>query len=147
MTDRAGHLLLYWLGKTARTVRLDSRAKMREISALAHLDKSSLYRFEAGRTWPEHVERVIAAYADAAGIDARKVWLTAVELWLRYGAEPVLSRQGHLVQGDAEVPAAALRAMEAAIGAYARGIETEELHNGRGSSAVPPVASSTRARP
>lgn len=71
--------LLEELAKLAREGRQQSGKKQSHFAAAADVDQSTITRFEQGKAWPRHPERVVAAYAEVLGRDRWELWETALE--------------------------------------------------------------------
>jgi hypothetical protein len=73
--------MLTHLAWAARTARETAGATTHDIAALAHIDVSSVRRFERARAWPRDPDLLIAAYARQASTTARHIWAAALAHW------------------------------------------------------------------
>jgi hypothetical protein len=89
----ADRTMLYWMASTCRDLRADTALEV--VAARAGASVGALRAFERANSWPQahRLDRVIAAYADIAGVDngdAREVWRRALALWEVQGEAPIL---------------------------------------------------------
>jgi hypothetical protein len=73
--------MLDWLPKAAREMREDAGRRTVHIAAPADLDVSTVNRFENGLTIPQHLDKLIAAYASEIEIEPIEIWQYALALW------------------------------------------------------------------
>lgn len=74
--------LPFWLRKAAKHAR--GTAEQWEVGVGAHISPSSISRFESGRSWPQspaRLERLVAAYAEFAGVEPIAIWEDALRRW------------------------------------------------------------------
>jgi hypothetical protein len=100
----ADRTMLYWMASTCRQLRGDTALEV--VAARAGASVGALRAFERANSWPQahRLDRVIAAYADIAGIDgadAREVWRRALALWEVHGEAPVLAEPVAPAEHDA----------------------------------------------
>jgi hypothetical protein len=90
-----GQQFAYWLAKAATQVREGAHATPEHVGAAARLRSETVTRFEKAENWPRDLDRLMAAYADVAGIDdARKIFDLALDKWYANGDAPVLHADG-----------------------------------------------------
>ena len=75
--------MLHHLGSTARRARLNAGLRQIDIATTAGVAHTSISRFELADSWPMDPDRIIAAYAEEAGIDPRTIWREALDAWDR----------------------------------------------------------------
>jgi transcriptional regulator with XRE-family HTH domain len=69
-----------WMSYTLRAKREAAGITLREVEALAGVDRSSLSRYERGEVrWPEDLDRIVKAYAQAVGTSWVALWREALE--------------------------------------------------------------------
>jgi hypothetical protein len=72
------------IGPVCRDCRERTGASVQSIAVIAGVNPSTVYRFEhprAGGSWPRNADRLVYAYAIAAGTEARLLWQRAVRRW------------------------------------------------------------------
>jgi hypothetical protein len=74
--------MVYWLAKAAKALREEKGRLQVHIGASASRDQSTIWRFEAGTTWPRDPDRIVEAYADDLHVSQAAIWQRAVELWI-----------------------------------------------------------------
>lgn len=90
--------MAHWLGRRCRQLREDKGVKTSEIvqwinGRNGQLDVSSLSNFETGKTWPQKLDAIVAAYAVTCGVeDGRKLWRAALKDYVRLGGAPLPNR-------------------------------------------------------
>lgn len=67
------------LGLAARTIRQKHGLELLDIAQVAGVAESTLSRFERGHRWPERLNDIVAAYAEATGTTPREIWRQALE--------------------------------------------------------------------
>lgn len=81
----------YWISTVLREAREEAGVPPKNVAQLADVDNSTLSRFENHRTWPQNLDRMVAAYALIAGVeDPRDLWREAVQRYVKDGGQPVL---------------------------------------------------------
>jgi transcriptional regulator with XRE-family HTH domain len=92
---KAGERMLAWLSWAAELIREQAGASQAEVAVAAGLKGTrAIERFEKGKNWPRDLERIVAAYAEVAGLaDTLEPWNVALDLWREHGALPLLSRR------------------------------------------------------
>lgn len=91
-----GQQFAYWLAKAAIEVREGAHATPEHVGAAARLRSETVTRFEKVENWPRDLDRLMAAYADVAGIDdARTIFDLALDKWYANGDAPQLHADGH----------------------------------------------------
>ena len=87
-----GRTMKYWLARTLyerREAANPKRVSRARIARLLEVETSTIFRFEKGERFPDHFDRVVAAYAFALGIDdGRELWQEALEAWRTNGQPP-----------------------------------------------------------
>lgn len=84
-----GRTLRYWVRITLKQARENADIKPRAISNLLDIDQSTIYKFERGAHWPDEVDQIVAAYADATGVgDPRDFYVQALKNWRADGEAP-----------------------------------------------------------
>lgn len=73
--------LLPHLAKVAKCARKKARATTQEIAHDAHVDPSTVRRFERARAWPHNPDTLIAAYARRARRRPEDIWREALDRW------------------------------------------------------------------
>lgn len=80
--------MLYWLGQACRRAREEKGLSRVKVARHLNRDPSTLFRFEAGETWPDYIDRVLAGYAELTGLrDGRVLWAEACEALKRRNAD------------------------------------------------------------
>lgn len=109
----AGQRFLCWLGFAAEKVRTDADVRIEQIATMVDLSGAQIRRFEKAKHFPNDPDRMLAAYAAAAGLDdPRAIYQQALDLWYEHGSKPLLSAKtdGATTPGAARNPVAELRA-------------------------------------
>ena len=87
------HSMKYWLARILREARERAQIRRQEIATVAGLDSSTISRFENATSWPQQLDRVVAAYAHLCGIsDGRELWSQALHAWQTHGEPPTLGQ-------------------------------------------------------
>jgi len=83
----------YWLSRILREARERAHIRRQEIAIVAGLDASTISRFENATSWPQQLDRLVAAYAQLCGIeDGRELWTQALRSWQTRGSPPTLGQ-------------------------------------------------------
>lgn len=81
----------YWLSRVLREARERSQISRQQLATVAGLDSSTISRFEQAASWPQQVDRLVAAYAHMCSIqDGRELWTAALHAWRTHGSPPTL---------------------------------------------------------
>ena len=92
-TNPVGAHFRWWLAQAAQEAR--GQATREDIASLSRSGIDKIRRFEAGRTLPQDLDQVIAAYAELAGVnDPREIYQRALDLWYAHGVRPAIGRDG-----------------------------------------------------
>lgn len=76
-----------WLSEICVQLRKRSNAKVSTVAELAGVHRSAVWRWEHEAPWPADPERMVKAYAEAAGLkDSRILWEKALKAWREVGA-------------------------------------------------------------
>jgi hypothetical protein len=75
--------MLPQLAKTARCARKNAGATTHEIAHDAHVDPSTVRRFERARAWPSDPDALITAYARHTNRKPKEIWRDALDRWNR----------------------------------------------------------------
>lgn len=67
------------LGSACRQARRDAGLTMIDIAARADVAYSTVGNLETGARWVRDVERLVAVYEDACGLERGELWRRAVE--------------------------------------------------------------------
>ena len=82
-----GQRLQWWIAQAARDTRREHGIHPGAVAALVDVNQRTIDRFELAESWPDDLDRYIAAYARAAGIDdAREIYELALQRWREQGA-------------------------------------------------------------
>jgi hypothetical protein len=73
--------LLPLLATVARRARAGAGASTTEVALAAHVDPSTVRRFETARAWPRDPDALIGAYARITRRKPRELWREAVDQW------------------------------------------------------------------
>jgi transcriptional regulator with XRE-family HTH domain len=88
----AGQRFLYWIAEAALAARTSANASAERVADLIGVGSPTVKRFEQAKHWPADPDRVMAAYAEVAGLDdARQLYQRALDLWYEHGSRPLLS--------------------------------------------------------
>lgn len=79
--------LLQHLGRVCREARTSAGMSQLDIATQVDVSDASISRFERGRFWPHYTDRLVAAYAAAAGVPPIELWTQALERWGDEGGE------------------------------------------------------------
>lgn len=82
--------MLFWLGHVCSARRLAEQRTQGNVAAGLGIDSATIGRFERCQRWPRDVDALVAAYGDDLGLDARILWLAAVEKWMSDGIAPTM---------------------------------------------------------
>lgn len=86
--------MLLFLSETAIAARENADEPIEAVAARARRSANAIRNFEAGQSWPQDIDRVMAAYADLADLpDALALWQAALDLWAEHGSAPMLGRR------------------------------------------------------
>lgn len=81
----------YWLSRVLREARERAQISRQQLATVAGLDSSTISRFEQAASWPQHIDRLVAAYAHMCRIeDGRELWTAALHAWRAHGSPPAL---------------------------------------------------------
>lgn len=81
-----------FLADEAKAARESVGANIETVAGLVGRKGRTVERFENQETSPDDQERLIAAYAEVAGLgDAREIYRRAVEEWIQRGAAPQIN--------------------------------------------------------
>jgi len=87
---KPGARFMTWLARAAIESREGSGTRLEDIASRARAGIDQIRRFEAAKSTPREIDRVIAAYAEFAGIaDPREIYGRALELWYEHGQAPL----------------------------------------------------------
>jgi transcriptional regulator with XRE-family HTH domain len=73
--------MLMHLAWAAKQARQRAGCRVADVAHAAKVDGATVYRFERQRSYPAHVDELIAAYAELAGITPREIWCAALKHW------------------------------------------------------------------
>lgn len=73
--------MLPHLSRTARHARETAGVRQIDIATAAGVAHSTVSYFESARGWPLDPDRLITAYAEETGVDARTIWKRALSAW------------------------------------------------------------------
>lgn len=108
-----GRTMSYWLAHALREKRQQAKVSVRAIAQILGADQSTIWRIEKGQTIPREVDRYVAAYAKALGLeDGRALWRLALEAWMEGGNPPILTEdlgQEEMQQLEREIRETELR--------------------------------------
>lgn len=87
----APRTMRYWLARTLRETRETAGLERNTVANLAGVDGATISRFENGHTWPQQIDRIVAAYALLCGVDdGRDLWARALTAYRTNGGAPLL---------------------------------------------------------
>lgn len=116
MTDtERPETFIFWLAAAARELREQSNARLEHVAAAADEGVHVVRRFEKGdtKTIPRNLDRLIAGYAQVAGVDnPRDIFEMALRMWREYG-EPQDGRLTAAQKFDAAIAAGVQRVRSA----------------------------------
>lgn len=75
--------MLCHLADTCSSARLEVGVTIARVALLAHVDVSTVRRFEkaTAHSYPDHLDELVGAYAQATHVNPVDLWAGAVRLW------------------------------------------------------------------
>jgi len=73
--------MMYWLGQTAKELRLGQEQLTADIAVIRRCDTSTVTRFEAGKMREIDVDLMIEAYSRALDVPEIEIWQRALDAW------------------------------------------------------------------
>ena len=67
------------LAEVSRKARLEAARTQLDIATVAGVSHVAISRFERAEGWPDEIEAIIEAYASECGLEARELWLRALD--------------------------------------------------------------------
>ena len=80
----------YWIGNACKTARESAGLSREVVATILETDRTKLWRFEKGETWPNDLDRVVSTYASLTGRShPATLWAEAAKMWEREPASSV----------------------------------------------------------